>query len=431
METYVNPPREQWAEICQRPVMDVSELEKKVSVILNDIRIRGDRALVEYTEKFDGVSLNDLRVTDIEIEQSINQVDEPLKQAMEVARDNIEKFHMAQQPGVHTVETMPGVKCWQKAVPIQKVGLYIPGGSAPLFSTVLMLAIPAVIAGCEEIVLCTPPAKDGKVHPAILFAAQLVGVTKVFKAGGAQAIAAMAYGTESIPAVNKIFGPGNQYVTAAKQLITRDGVAIDMPAGPSEVLVIADSSANPEFVASDLLSQAEHGPDSQVILVVENKVVLSPVEKALQKQLQDIPRKEIAIKAMKNSKVVIFNNHKDIVDFTNAYAPEHLIISTLNFEEISSDIVNAGSVFLGNFTPESAGDYASGTNHTLPTNGYARAYNGVNLDSYFKKITFQYISREGLANVGETIMTMAKAEQLEAHSKAVEIRLKEKNNNND
>ena len=362
-------------------------------------------------------------VTNEELTSSEEKVDPELKNAIELAEGNIERFHSAQKPGLVKIETMPGVTCWQKAVAIEKVGLYIPGGTAPLFSTVLMLAIPARIAGCREIVLCTPPGKDGKIHPAILFAAKFAGVKKVFKLGGVQAIGAMAYGTESVPKVHKIFGPGNQYVTAAKQLVSMNEVAIDMPAGPSEVMVVADESANPAFVASDLLSQAEHGADSQVILVSNNQNLIKQVKTEISLQLEKLPRKEFAEKSLEHSVLIVMENEQETVDLINEYAPEHLILSTKNYSELAEKVINAGSVFLGNFTPESAGDYASGTNHTLPTNGWARTYSGVNLDSFMKKITFQEITENGLKSIGQAIETMAAAEKLEAHKNAVSLRL--------
>jgi histidinol dehydrogenase len=354
-----------------------------------------------------------------------NHISPGLKKAIELASANIEKFHTAQKPEIRKVETMPGVICWQKPVAIEKVGLYIPGGTAPLFSTVLMLAIPARIAGCKEIVLCTPPGKNGKIHPAILFAAKFAGVKKVFKLGGVQAIGAMAYGTESVPKVHKIFGPGNQYVTAAKQLVSMNEVAIDMPAGPSEVMVVADETSNPAFVASDLLSQAEHGADSQVILVANSQDLIEQVKNEISRQLEKLPRKEFAKKSLENSVLIVMENEQETVDLINEYAPEHLILSTKNYTELAEKVTNGGSVFLGNFTPESTGDYASGTNHTLPTNGWARSYSGVNLDSFLKKITFQEISGDGLKSIGPAIEMMAAAEELEAHKNAVSLRLKE------
>jgi histidinol dehydrogenase len=417
------PSKNQWDDILRRPVADYGRLHETVGAILETVKNRGDEAVKEYELKFDGVELNQLRVTEKEIADAEKQIPEELKKAILAAKGNIEKFHAAQRIDLPCVETVPGVVCWQKAVPIEKVGLYIPGGTAPLFSTVLMLAVPAKIAGCKEIVLCSPPGRDGKIHPAILFAATASGVDKIFKVGGVQAIGAMAYGTETIPKVYKIFGPGNQYVTAAKQLISLRDAAIDMPAGPSEVEVIADETANPAFVASDLLSQAEHGVDSQSILVTNSLLLAEKVSREIDVQLAALPRKEIAEKALTNSRLVVLQSLEEIIDFTNRYAPEHLIIETENYDEIAEQIVNAGSVFLGHYTPESAGDYASGTNHTLPTNGYARAYSGVNLDSFLKKITFQEISKEGILNLSKTIQVMAEHEGLHAHKNAVTLRV--------
>lgn len=424
MKTYINPPRETWTEIVKRPLFDVSDLYPKVQVILNEIRGKGDSALRDFTKKFDGVDLDDFRVSKSELAEAGLQVDNELKEAIEIARKNIETFHSAQVRSDRKVETMPGVVCWQKAVPIEKVGLYIPGGTAPLFSTVLMLAIPAQIAGCREIVLCSPPNKEGKIHPAILYAAKIAGVTKIYKLGGVQAIAAMAYGTESIPATYKIFGPGNQYVMAAKQLVSMNDVSIDMPAGPSEVLVVADDTSNPAFVASDLLSQAEHGADSQVVLVADSQLTIEKILTEVESQLANLPRMQMASKALSNSVFIALTDQQQKIDLINEYAPEHLIISTKNYTELAEKIINAGSVFLGELTPESAGDYASGTNHTLPTNGWSRSYSGVNLDSFQKKITFQQISVEGLKNIGPAIETMAAAEELQAHKNAVTLRLK-------
>ena len=403
--------------------MDVTTLFDTVRTVLDEVRLEGDTAVKRYEEKFDKVRLADLQVSEAEIQEARELVSEDLKQAIRTAKNNIEKFHASQRFTGQKVETTSGVTCWQKAVAIEKVGLYIPGGTAPLFSTVLMLAVPAHIAGCKEIVLCTPPNKEGKVHPAILFAAETAGVSKIFKAGGIQAIAAMAYGTESVPKVYKIFGPGNQYVTAAKQLVSLKDVAIDMPAGPSEVEVIADETANPDFIAADFLSQAEHGADSQAILVTSCEGIVAPVIKAIQEQLSKLSRKEITEKALEHSRIIVLKDELEVIDFTNAYAPEHLIIQTANYSHIAGQIENAGSVFMGPYTPESAGDYASGTNHTLPTNGYAKAYSGVNLDSFIKKITFQEITAEGIKNLGGTIQIMAAGEQLDAHRNAVTIRL--------
>ncbi|MFY9154489.1 MAG: histidinol dehydrogenase [Prolixibacteraceae bacterium] len=428
MKTYVNPQKETWKEILLRPLFSVAELESRVQEVLTDIRENGVQAIQKYTEKFDGVFIPEFAVEEQEIEEAVSLVDDSLKNAIRVAVQNIYKFHESQIPVIKKIETTPGVVCWQKPVAIEKVGLYIPGGSAPLFSTVLMLAIPAKIAGCKEIVLCTPPDKNGKIHPAILFAAQLVGVTKIYKLGGIQAIGAMAYGIDCIPKVDKIFGPGNQYVMAAKQIVSRGDVSIDMPAGPSEVAVMADSSANPAFIASDLLSQAEHGPDSQVVLVTNDASLIEKVEQELSRQLSDLPRKSVAEKALANSQAVVLNSVDEMIELINGYAPEHLIIAMKDYLGVAEKIVNAGSVFLGNYTPESAGDYASGTNHTLPTNGWARSFSGVNLDSFIKKITFQEITPEGINNLGPVIETMAAAEQLDAHKRAVTLRLNELRN---
>lgn len=418
------PAKSEWSSLLSRPTMDNSHLFDLVRNVLKDIRERGDEAVKEYELKFDKVQLNSLLVSDEEIQEAEKVVSEDLKEAILLAKENITKFHAAQDQALPCVETMPGVKCWQKAVAIERVGLYIPGGTAPLFSTVLMLAIPAKIAGCKEITLCTPPNKEGKVHPAVLVAAKEAGVNRIFKIGGVQAIGAMAYGTESVPKAYKIFGPGNQYVTAAKQLVSLRDVAIDMPAGPSEVEVLADETANPVFVASDLLSQAEHGVDSQAILVTTDEQLAEKTIAEVDRQLALLPRKEIAEKSIEHSKIILVKNREEMVEMSNEYAPEHLIISTRNYGEIAEQIVNAGSLFLGHYTPESAGDYASGTNHTLPTNGYAKAYNGVNLDSFRKKITLQEISQEGLNKIGNAIEIMAENEQLFAHKNAVTLRLK-------
>lgn len=423
MQIIKYPNQSQWSEILKRPIIDNSTLFEQVGAVIDEVRQHGDKALRDFTLKFDGVSLENLEVTKEEIAEAEQNVQPELKQAIEMARRNIWKFHSAQQREFSEIETSPGVFCWQKSVAIEKVGLYIPGGSAPLFSTVLMLGIPAQIAECKEIVLCTPPNKNGKVHPATLYAAKVAGVHRIFKVGGAQAIAAMAYGTETIPQVYKIFGPGNQYVTATKQLVSLHGVAIDMPAGPSEVEVMADETANPIFVASDLLSQAEHGADSQSILVTTSESLIDEVLEQIEIQLEELPRKEIAEKALEHSKIILVKDIEEAIAITNAYAPEHLIISTRSYMVVAEHIVNAGSVFLGNTTPESAGDYASGTNHTLPTNGYAKAYSGVNLDSYMKKITFQQITPEGLTNISNAIILMAENEGLQAHANAVKNRL--------
>ena len=424
MEIIKYPSKEDWSSLVKRPALDVTTLFDTVRTVLDEVRQEGDAAVKRYEEKFDKVTLANLQVSEAEIEEACELVSEELKQAIRTAKDNIEKFHASQRFTGHKVETTPGVTCWQKAVAIEKVGLYIPGGTAPLFSTVLMLAVPAHIAGCKEIVLCTPPNKEGKVHPAILFAARTAGVSKIVKAGGIQAIAAMAYGTESVPKVYKIFGPGNQYVTAAKQLVSLKDVAIDMPAGPSEVEVIADETANPDFIAADFLSQAEHGVDSQAILVTAAESMVSPVADAISRQLSELSRKEITEKALEHSRIIVLKDEREVIDFTNMYAPEHLIVQTKNYAHIAEQIENAGSVFMGPYTPESAGDYASGTNHTLPTNGYAKAYSGVNLDSFIKKITFQEITAEGIRSLGGTIQVMAGNEQLDAHRNAVTIRLK-------
>ncbi|NPA37689.1 MAG: histidinol dehydrogenase [Chlorobi bacterium] len=424
MNTIKYPSKDEWPELLKRPENDVTELFDTAKTVLDDIKKNGDRAVKRFTKMFDGIEVEELKVSRQEIEDAAAAVPEELKQAILKAKQNIEKFHSIQKENERVLETMPGVVCRQKSVPVEKVGLYIPGGSAPLFSTVLMLAVPAKIAGCPEIILCTPPAADGSINPAILYTADLVGVTGIYKAGGIQAIGAMAYGTESVPKVYKIFGPGNQFVTAAKQLVSLKDVAIDMPAGPSEVLVMADDSAVPEFVAADLLSQAEHGPDSQVILVTNSEQLIEKVKNEVQLQLESLPRKEIAAKALDNSRLILLESVEEMTELTNLYAPEHLIISMNNDEEVAEQIVNAGSVFLGNYTPESAGDYASGTNHTLPTNGYATAYSGVNLDSFVKKITYQKITKEGLRQIGGVIETMAAAEHLNAHKNAVTVRLK-------
>ncbi len=425
MKTYQNPDRTTWNDLLKRPLFSVAELTKQVQNVLDDVKVGGMDAIRKYTERFDEVVIQDISVSKSEIEEAVLQVSNELQEAIRTAAANVQKFHESQVPISKKIETTSGVTCWQKAVAIEKVGLYIPGGSAPLFSTVLMLAIPAKIAGCKEIVLCTPPDKSGKIYPAILFAAQLVGVTKIFKVGGIQAIGAMAYGIGDVPKVNKIFGPGNQYVMAAKQLVSNSDVAIDMPAGPSEVAVMADSSANPAFIAADLLSQAEHGPDSQVILVTSDPELIEKVDQELERQLKELPRQSIAEKALANSRAIVLSGEEEMIELINEYAPEHLIISMKNYSEVAEMIWNAGSVFLGNYTPESAGDYASGTNHTLPTNGWARSFSGVNLDSYLKKITFQEITPEGMKNLGPVIETMAAAEQLDAHKNAVTLRLKE------
>lgn len=421
------PSKEQWTELLKRPALDTESLFDKVRTIINKVKTEGDRAVLEYESMFDKVSLSALPVSSQEMEAAAGKLSSELRNAISLAKQNIETFHASQRFTGKKVETMNGVTCWQKAVGIEKVGLYVPGGTAPLFSTVLMLAVPAKIAGCREIVLCTPPDKEGNIHPAILFAAQLAGVSKVFKIGGVQAIAAMAYGTESVPKVYKIFGPGNQYVTAAKQLVGQREVAIDMPAGPSEVEVLADETANPVFVAADLLSQAEHGVDSQAVLVTTSKQLIGEVMKEVERQLERLPRKEIAACSLENSKLILVNNMDEALELTNAYAPEHLIVETKNYQEVAERVVNAGSVFLGSLTPESAGDYASGTNHTLPTNGYAKAYSGVSLDSFIRKITFQEITPEGIRNIGPAIEEMAANERLDGHKNAVTVRLQSLN----
>ena len=425
-----NPDKFQWQEILKRPVMNTENLFDTVRSVIDRVKEEGDRAVLDYEEKFDKVVLASLAVSEEEQQEAENLVSEDLKAAIRLAKQNIETFHAAQRFEGKKVQTQPGVTCWQKAVAIEKVGLYIPGGTAPLFSTVLMLAVPARIAGCKEIVLCTPPGRDGKVHPAVLFAAKVAGVNRIFKAGGIQAIAAMAYGTESVPKVYKIFGPGNQYVTAAKQLVSLRDVAIDMPAGPSEVEVLADETANPVFVAADLLSQAEHGVDSQAILITTSVELQQAVKVEVERQLALLPRKEIAEKSLANSKLIVVDSMEEAIELTNAYAPEHLIIETEDYLSVAERIVNVGSVFLGSLTPESAGDYASGTNHTLPTNGYAKAYSGVSLDSFIRKITFQEIKPEGLNIIGPAIELMAANEQLDAHKNAVSVRLGQLENGN-
>lgn len=417
------PEQAVWKNIIQRPVIDTATLQQQVKGVLDVVKQDGDTAVLQFTRQFDGVQLTSLAVTEQEIEQAINQVPDDLKRAIKQAANNIRIFHEKQRAGIEVVETMQGVRCWRKSVGIDKVGLYIPGGTAPLFSTILMLGVPAQIAGCKEVILCSPPDKEGKLHPAILYAANLTGVHKIFKIGGVQAIAAMAYGTDSVPQVYKIFGPGNQYVTCAKQLVQQQGIAIDMPAGPSEVCVLADATANAGYVAADLLSQAEHGPDSQVLLVSTDNKLIDEVMKELLIQLDQLPRKEMAAKALANSKAVWLKNMDEAVALVNAYAAEHLIISCKDDELVAEKITNAGSVFLGNYSPESVGDYASGTNHTLPTNGFARAYSGVSLDSFVKKITYQRLTKEGLTAIAPTVMTMAMAEGLDAHKNAVAIRI--------
>lgn len=423
MKVYKNPDRSEWADICLRPHLDVSSLNSAVSGILDDVRLRGDEAVKEYEAKFDHAVLGELMVSEEEKAEAMASIDCELLDAIKLAHDNIYKFHKAQLMSTCKVETAQGVVCWQKQLPIERVGLYIPGGTAPLFSTVLMLATPAKIAGCSEIVLCTPPMTDGKVNPAILAAANVVGVDKVFKIGGVQAIGAMAYGTQSVPKVYKIFGPGNQYVMAAKQHVSLHEVAIDMPAGPSEVCVIADAESNAEFVAADLLSQAEHGIDSQVLLISTSEEKIDSVQQQIELQLAKLPRREIAMKTLENSKAVLVSDTYEAIELSNAYAPEHLIIATADYERLVEKVVNAGSVFLGEYACESAGDYASGTNHTLPTHGYATAYNGVNIDSFMRKVTFQHLSAEGIRSIGRAVEVMASAEHLDAHRNAMSVRM--------
>lgn len=417
------PERAEWTSLLERPHIDMTALYATVNTVLADVRTRGDQAVLDYEEKFDRVRLSSLQVTEAEMEAAEQLIPEELKDALQQAERNIATFHEAQRFQGKKIETAPGVVCWQKAVPIEKVGLYIPGGTAPLFSTVLMLAVPARLAGCREIVLCTPPDREGRVNPAILHAARLAGVHRIFKAGGVQAIGAMAYGTETVPKVYKIFGPGNQYVMAAKQQVSLHEVAIDMPAGPSEVLVVADEKANPVFVAADLLSQAEHGADSQVLLVTTSDRMLERVREEVQVQLEKLPRRELAVRSLEHSKLILVRSMEEAMELANAYAPEHLILEVEDYTSLSEKVVNAGSVFMGAYTPESAGDYASGTNHTLPTSGYARAYSGVNLDSFVRKITFQELSPEGIRNIGPAIEKLASGEQLDAHKNAVTLRL--------
>ncbi len=423
MKTYINPAKANWAEITQRPAKEANTLGATVKAVFDDIKENGDVALKQYTQKFDGVELSNLRVSQQEIENAIPLVSQELKDAILLAKENVEKFHKSQEIEKKVITTVNGVECWQEMKPIERVGLYIPGGSAPLFSTILMLGVPAKIAGANKIVLCTPPSKDGSINPAILYAAQLVGVTEIYKLGGIQAIAAMTYGTDSVPNVYKIFGPGNQFVTAAKQYALTQGLAIDMPAGPSEVMVVADKDANASFVVADLLSQAEHGADSQVILVTASQTLIDDIQLEMTKQLNELPRQEIAEKAIENSSAILIESIEDQNELINEYAPEHLILNVLNEDVYLDKIVNAGSVFIGPLTPESAGDYASGTNHTLPTNGYARMYSGVNLDAFTKKITYQKITKEGILNIGPAIELMAEAEGLDAHKNAVTLRL--------
>ena len=425
MKCIVYPSRNKWSKILKRPTQTFKEIETIVNQVFEDVQDNGDQAVRKYTKQFDKVSLSSIVVTEDEINIAVQKVSNELKEAIQLAASNIKKFHKAQQSKRVYQETMPGVACWQEKRPIQKVGLYIPGGTAPLFSTVLMLAIPAKLSGCQEIILCSPPNKEGNIADEILYAANFCGVTSIYKVGGIQAISGLTFGTETIPKVYKIFGPGNQFVTVAKQMATKYGVAIDMPAGPSELLVMADDSANPSFVASDLLSQAEHGIDSQVLLVSTSKKMIENVSVALKKQLEDLPRKDIAVKAIENSISILVNNFKEALALINEYGPEHFIVCTSDNNFFVDGIINAGSVFIGNYTPESAGDYASGTNHTLPTNGYSKAYSGVNLDSFSKSVTFQEISKIGIQNIGSSIELMAEAEGLQAHKNAVTLRLKE------
>ena len=422
MQIIEYPKREEWQQLIQRPALDQVSLVKKVRKILAKVKAGGDKAVKKMTKEFDGVKIKKLLVSEKEIKEAIDQVGDELKEAITIAKNNITSFHALQLRPEESIETMPGVKCWRKAVGIEKVGLYIPGGTAPLFSTVLMLAIPAKLAGCKEIILSTPPQKDGSINPIILFAAQLTGVTKIFKAGGAQAFAAMAYGTETIPKVYKIFGPGNQFVTCAKQLIQSENIAIDMPAGPSEVCVLADDTAIPSFIAADLLSQAEHGADSQSLLVTTSKLLAAKVKDQIDIQIELLTRKKFALKSLVNSKAIVVDTIEEAIDLVNEYAAEHLIISCAGDEAIAERIINAGSVFLGNYSPESVGDYASGTNHVLPTNGFAKSYSGVSIDSFVKKITYQKLSEQGLMNIGKSVETMARAEGLDGHAKAVRIR---------
>jgi histidinol dehydrogenase len=425
MKIFVNPEKEKWSEILQRPVFDTKKLEATVAAILDDVKLNGDAAVKKYAAQFDGVHLDELKVSEKEIEEAIALVDENLKAAIEIAKNNITVFHQAQKEATKKIETTKGVLCWRKYIGIEKVGLYIPGGTAPLFSTLLMLGTPAVLAGCKEIVVCTPCDKSGKVNAVVLYVAKIIGIKNIYKIGGIQAIGAMAYGTESVAKVYKIFGPGNQYVTCAKQLINATGVAIDMPAGPSEVAVYANETSNAAFVASDLLSQAEHGADSQVLLVADSITVIENVKIEIEKQLSSLSRKDTAAKALNNSRFIVMENEDEAFELLNEYAAEHLIIAADNALALAEKVINAGSVFLGHYSPESVGDYASGTNHTLPTNGYAKAYSGVSLDSFVKKITFQQLSKEGLNNIGTAVELMAAAEGLDAHKNAVTIRLNE------
>jgi histidinol dehydrogenase len=423
MQVVINPDSKDWKHLLQRPYVDNSQVLNAVQSILHAVKQHGDEAVIAFTKKYDGFEAGDLKVSENEFKHAESLLTDELKEAIQQARQNIEAFHLRQLSTVEKIETMPGVQCWRKSVGIEKVGLYVPGGTAPLFSTVLMLGIPAIIAGCKEICLCTPANAKGEIHPAVLYAASAVGINTIYKIGGAQAIAAMAFGTQTIPAVDKIFGPGNQYVTAAKQCVQMQGVAIDMPAGPSEVCVWADETANPSFIAADLLSQAEHGPDSQVLLVTTESLMVDEVQTALEEQLSLLPRAETARQALRNSKAVVVNSKDTALDLVNAYAAEHLIIACSDADELAQKVVNAGSVFIGNYSPESVGDYASGTNHTLPTNGFARAYSGVSVDSFVKKITYQKLTQEGLQKIAPTVVAMAEAEGLKAHAEAVRVRL--------
>lgn len=423
MKKYDHPKRELWSELIVRPSLDTAALDKKVRKILAKVKDKGDKAVRKYTREFDGVSLKKIIVPESEMVQAYHELDDALREAIQLAANNIRSFHALQLPREEHLSTLQGVRCWRKPVPLQKAGIYIPGGSAPLFSTVLMLGIPAVLAGCPEIILCSPPGKNGRIHPAILYTAHLVGIRKVFACGGVQAIAAMAYGTETIPRVDKIFGPGNQYVTCAKQLVQREGVAIDMPAGPSEVAIYADETARPSFVAADLLSQAEHGPDSQVLLVTNSSETGDLILEEINKQVENLPRKDIARKALDNSKWIVVADSREAMDLLNTYAPEHLILSCRDVHDCADNVLHAGSVFLGHYSPESAGDYASGTNHTLPTGGHARSYSGVSVDSFFRKVTFQELTPEGLEAIGPAVTYMAEAEGLQAHAEAIRIRM--------
>ncbi len=425
MKIFINPSKEEWPEIIQRPQINDVELKRIVGDILTDVKNNGDAAIKKYCLQFDNVALQDLKITENEISEAVSFIDEGLKNAIQLAKANIEKFHLSQREEIKKIETYKGVLCWRKSVAVERVGLYIPGGTAPLFSTLLMLGIPAVLAGCKEIIVCTPPGADGKVNPVILYVAQLLGLKNIYKVGGVQAIGAMAYGSESISKVYKIFGPGNQYVTCAKQMVNMEGVAIDMPAGPSEVAVYADESCNPSYVAADLLSQAEHGVDSQVLLVATSGIIVTKVQNEIDSQIKVLARKKIAEKALHNSRFLVMKNIDDSFELLNEYATEHLIIASENADLLSQKVINAGSVFLGHYSPESVGDYASGTNHTLPTNGYAKAYSGVSLDSFLKKITFQSLSKKGLKNLGKAVELMAEAEGFDAHKNAISIRLKD------